>query len=93
MPGGRFFSTHRQSKILTCQGVTKHKYIKRTICAPEAQPGLQHHLSTGRKRPKEPRTMHRAPSNTRGSRNAFKRRANKTHRLNQATPLRGGIRL
>lgn len=37
--------------------------------------------------------MHRSSENKQRSTNAFKGRARKTHRLNLAAPLRGGIRL
>lgn len=37
--------------------------------------------------------MQRRPANTNGEYNSFRRRSGKTHRLNLAKPLRGGIRL
>lgn len=37
--------------------------------------------------------MHRSRENHRKSRKSFNKRASRTHRLNVALPLRGGIRL
>lgn len=50
------------------------------------------HLNASQ-RPKRRKTMHRSTPDRGKSRKSFNRRAGKTHRLNTAQPLRGGIRL
>lgn len=61
------------------------------MCRGRQTGALKNHRNGAYKAPGD--TMRRFKSNNRGSRKRFSKRAKKTHRLNTAQPLRGGIRL